>query len=378
MNSSNNNNIYSTASGDYDCYGSGGFNFVYENTKPNKKKSSKSHNFREVIKAGERNEKVDALIGELPKKMQKQLKLIQTPTTEVKKVNISKKGKNKGDTTEPASSSRGYSKTAANTDFSAENSEYYEGINDAAEERTKIKGEQQWEAYAEWLNEEYEQMLKNCQEAHDNWVHYQECTDDLEWSWATELRLKRDFDEYCVGVNRMGTVVGTPVTRTIQEYEADTLRKESALAKALEINAKMIERSDMRIKRQEQKREEAEKLRTKCYFGNNLDIYDAILKSQKNAEKVWLETQFADAVIMDKLACMADPKFAEYVIWLEEDGCESSDRRYVTWSQKKEEKTVAEDDSKYDELPLHERYTWCKGGSDSEDEESSVEDFSDY
>lgn len=378
MNSSNNNsnnNYPADAGGDYDCYGSGGFDFVYENTKPNEKHSKKSHNFREINKAEERNEKVDALIGELPKKMQKQLKTLQITKT-VKKV----KGKNKSDSDAVDASqfkARSCPKSATTTDFSSENSEYYEGIDDAAEELQLLKYERKWEAYLEWLNEEYEEMQIKCHAAYDIWMHYQEYADHSEWSWITEMQFKKDYEEYCAGIKRMTPEVwSVPETRTIKDYEADTLRKESALSKALEIKEKIEQRKEMRIKIKEMKQEEEEELRTRCYFGRNLEIYDNIVQAKKDAGKVWLEMQFADAVKMDKLLSTADLKFTEYMIWLEEDGYQASDRRYITWSQKMYEKAVAEDESKYDELPLHERYTWCNC-SDSEDDDDSEDDSED-
>ena len=71
------------------------------------------------------------------------------------------------------------------------------------------------------------------------------------------------------------------------------------------------------------------------YEANAIDA--AIATAQKDAANFWLHAQFADAVIIDKLLCITDPKFAEYVAWLEADGYSAFDRRYVTWSQKTNE-----------------------------------------
>jgi hypothetical protein len=99
---------------------------------------------------------------------------------------------------------------------------------------------------------------------------------------------------------------------------------------------------------------------------NSNVVADAIRDAESNARVAWLNEQYDFAFETDHLDSMDSGRFTQYTEWLTANKM-ADDLRYVTWSQQQYNDSVALDDSKYDELPLHERYTWISDDDSEED-----------
>ena len=124
-------------------------------------------------------------------------------------------------------------------------------------------------------------------------------------------------------------------------------------------------------------------------------INNTLINAAKSSANAWIKVQFESAVALDSLSSMEDPKFVAWKAWKTYKSY-GEDHRYVAWKREldaeadalalalalaeealalAEEAKAEENDSKYDELPLHERYTWYSTDEDDSDsEEDSEED----
>ena len=116
-------------------------------------------------------------------------------------------------------------------------------------------------------------------------------------------------------------------------------------------------------------------------------INNTLINAAKLAANEWIKIQFESAVVLDSLSSMEDPKFVAWKAWKAYKSY-GEDHRYVAWKRELDAEAEAlalalaeeaeealalaeaeEDDSKYDELPLHERYTWYSTDEDDSDSE---------
>jgi hypothetical protein len=128
-------------------------------------------------------------------------------------------------------------------------------------------------------------------------------------------------------------------------------------------------------------------------------INNTLINAAKSSANAWIKVQFESAVVLDSLSSMEDPKFVAWKAWKAYKSY-GEDHRYVAWKREldaeaeavaladalalalalaeeadalalalAEEAKAEEDDSKYDELPLHERYTWYSTDEDDSDSE---------
>jgi len=142
-------------------------------------------------------------------------------------------------------------------------------------------------------------------------------------------------------------------------------------------------------------------------------INNALINDAKMAADAWIKVQFESAVALDSLSSMEDTKFVDWKAW-KANKSYGEDHRYVAWKRglaladsalalaeaeaeaeadalalaeaeaeavaladavalalaEAEADALALDDSKYDELPLHERYTWYSTDEDDSDNDS--------
>ena len=299
----------------------------FENTKPNNKKDSKSRNYKAVKKTEGRDEKVESLINELPNKLQKQLQSFKTGPTII--AATQKKTLNEKTKVGPKTNFACEVRAAILDDAAAFEdawTEHCEEKQENEEHECEQECEQMDEELNAWLTEE---RLKVWHAAYEKWIESKEFTDNDDWYALTEDVLKEQY--YQLDDNIVSQFVSN--TRTLAEYE-------TAIKDALLQKEALLRTDNAAIK-------EAW-LRT-----DNAAINDA----KFGVRSAWLNDQFADANTMDSVNSMEDSRFVAYMDWLNVNEL-VDDNRYVTWAQQQYYDAVAIDDSKYDELPLHERYMW--------------------
>jgi hypothetical protein len=188
----------------------------------------------------------------------------------------------------------------------------------------------------------------------------------------TECNLKNNFHQYetIVGLETNSNQSNQSNTRTMDEYEMDELRK-NATKDAIE--EAWLRTSDTLLTVEEcvdSWREKTLADAVKMWAAKtkrDAALNDVAIKAKEN----WLNEQLEVATAMDSVVSLKDPKFLKYIAWLNENDT-YNDLRYVMWSHREYCDNVEADDSKYDELPLHERYTWHSDDEDEEDEDSDL------
>jgi hypothetical protein len=307
----------------------------FDNTKPNNKKDSKSRNYKAVKKTEDRDEKVSLLINELPNKLQKQL---QSFKTGVGVSTVQKKALNEKTKVGPKTNFACEVRDAILDDTAAFEdawTEHCKEKHENEEHECEQECEQMDEELNAWLTEE---RLKVWNAAYEKWIECKEFTDNDDWYALTEDVLKEQYYQLDDIVSQFVTN-----TRTLAEYETaikDALLQKEAL---LQTDNEAIKEAWLRT--------------------DNAAINDA----KFGVRCAWLNDQFADANTMDSVISMEDSRFVAYMDWLNVNEL-VDDNRYVTWAQQQYYDAVEIDDSKYDELPLHERYTWDSEEDDEDDD----------
>ena len=409
-NNSTNNNKFATGASDSS---SGGFDFVYENTKHNNKRDKKSHNFKTVAKIkmlieNRQNNKAGV-------RNHDDIKTDKTDKTDKDKTKRNYKSKSDLEKTQ----SRVLTKASLNTTVYGASIDYDAAYDDAYIERDAIECEQLHEDFVAWLKEDRQKLLDHYQESYEKWSMYRQSSNDENWSKLVEDLLKQEYDEYNEDVIALELEIEsempvTKKTRTITEYEADEQKKLKAIEQRKDDAAwrkKVVEEawldtgaaknlltveecmadwyektlSDaLKMNAAKKARDERIEQDSDCPIGRNLQLYNAIKNAQRDFKKAWLKEQFETAAIMDNVLSKDDDRFVSYMTW--HDAMENiiEDVRYVAWAKKiliqrkeydecAEAYTVAE---AYDELPLHERYSWCSDISDESDEDELDDDES--
>ena len=303
--------------------------FSTENTKPNNKKDSKSHNYKAVKKTEERCEKVESLINKLPNKIQKQLQTLKTgPGTVVS--TVQKKALNEKVKVGPKTNFACEVRDAIADDAAAIDDAWTEH-----EENEEQKCEQIDEELEAWLIGERQKVW---QAAYEKWIENKAFDEYHEWySLKDELK--------------------------VQYYQLD----DSIARCELEPETKFETLDEYERNKYERSKYEMDELQ-RSVSNKSEDINGAINGAKFQAKISWLEDQLNEAKATDDVVTIEDAKFVAYMVWLNANEM-YSDTRYVTWALQQYCDEVALDDSKYDELPLHERYTW---DSDSEEDDGDI------
>jgi hypothetical protein len=343
-NNSNNNNFTETI-------------FSLENIKPNNKKDRKSRNYKAVKKTEVRCEKVDSLISELPNKFQKQLQSLKTVSTVAvtQKKTTTQKPRDHHKTNLACEIRDELSdKSAADDDVCAEHCD-----TNQIQEQEIIEYEPNTRTMAEYEMDELRRIVafKKQKAIEDAWLRTSKSSFTVEsciesWydmAFADALKMnsakaKRD-SKTDFARDSSSSFLAEPYMGSFYDMElADEIN--TALANTLIMNSAKANYSDV--------------------------VADAIRDAESNARAAWLMEQYDFASETDHLDSMDSDRFTPYTEWLTANKM-ADDLRYVTWSQQQYNDSVALDDSKYDELPLHERYTWCS--DDSDDSDDSEEDI---
>jgi len=356
-------------------------------TKPNNKKDRKSHNYKAIKKTEDRDGKVCSLISELPNKYQKQLQSLNTGPTII------------AATQKKSLPEKSIDRVGPKTNFAREVRDIVSdnvGANeDAWNEYRDARCEQRRIDYDAMLKEEHQENIRQYHLAYAEWQYYKECTDEEDWCMFTECNLKNNFHHYekIIGLESKSNQSNT---RTMDEYEMDELQKAAtkAATKAA-IEEAWLRTSDTlltveecvaswrektladAVKMEAAKTKRDAAIRAGDDFAVAAAINDAVLNDAAiKAKEYWLNEQLEVATAMDSVVSVKDPKFVKYIAWLNENDM-YNDLRYVMWSHREHCDNVEADDSKYDELPLHERYTWHSDEEDEEDD-NSVPDLITY
>jgi len=357
-------------------------------TKLNNKKDRKSHNYKAIKKTEDRDGKVEALISELPNKYQKQLQSLKTGPTII------------AATQKRLLPEKSIDRVGPKTNFAREVRDIVSdnaGANeDAWNEYRDARCEQRRIDYDAMLKEEHQENIRQYHLAYAEWQYYKECTDEEDWCMFTECNLKNNFHQYetIIGLESKSNQSNQSNTRTMDEYEMDELQKNATknaieeawlrtsdtLLTVEECVASWREKTlEYAVKMEAAKTKRDAAIRAGDDFAVAAAINDAVLNDAAiKAKEFWLNEQFDAAVAMDSVVSLKDPKFLKYMEWLNENDT-YNDLRYVMWSHREYCDNVEADDSKYDELPLHERYTWHSDEEDDdEDDDNSVPDLITY
>ena len=345
MNTSNNSNNNNFVTSDFS---------ISESAKPNNKKDRKSHNYKAVKKTEVRCEKVESLISELPNKFQKQLQSLKTvPAVAVTQKKIT------------SQKPRDHHKTNLAYEILDELSNDVGAIDDVCaehcdekqenEEQEIIKHETNTRTLDEFELDELRRIVafKKQKAIEDAWLRTSQTSFTVEScidSWydmalADALKMnsakakrdaKADFAR-----DSSSSFLAEPCMGSFYDMElADEIN--TAFANTLVMNSAKSNHSDA--------------------------VADAIRDAESNARAAWLKEQYDFASETDNLDSMDSDRFTPYTEWLTANKM-ADDLRYVTWTQQQYHDSVAFEDSKYDELPLHERYTWCSDDSDDSEED---------